>query len=60
MIVRPETAIVRPFIVCGILRGLNFDKHRYDSFIDLQVCLEDFIASFRLCKQMEGMQIAHQ
>jgi len=37
MVVRPETALVRPFVVCAILRGVTLDKHRYASFIDLQV-----------------------
>ncbi|XP_039114555.1 phenylalanine--tRNA ligase beta subunit, cytoplasmic [Dioscorea cayenensis subsp. rotundata] len=34
--VKPETALVRPFVVCAILRGITFDEARYDSFIDLQ------------------------
>jgi hypothetical protein len=37
MVVRPETALVRPFVVCAILRGVRFDSQRYNSFIDLQV-----------------------
>ena len=37
MIVKPETMLVRPFVVCAILRGVTLDKARYDSFIDLQV-----------------------
>lgn len=37
MIVKPETALVRPFVVCAILRGITFNQHRYKSFIDLQV-----------------------
>ena len=37
MVVRPETCLVRPFVVCAILRGVALDKHRYASFIDLQV-----------------------
>ena len=36
MIQRPETMLVRPFVVCAVLRGVKFDKARYDSFIDLQ------------------------
>lgn len=36
MIVKPETVLVRPFVVCAILRGVTLDKHRYNSFIDLQ------------------------
>ena len=37
IIIKPETALVRPFVVCAVLRGVSFDKHRYTSFIDLQV-----------------------
>jgi phenylalanyl-tRNA synthetase beta chain len=36
MIQKPETLLVRPFIVCAVLRGIKFDQARYDSFIDLQ------------------------
>ena len=36
MIQKPETLLVRPFIVCAILRGVKFDEARYNSFIDLQ------------------------
>lgn len=37
MVVRAETALVRPFVVCAVLRGVAFDAARYNSFIDLQV-----------------------
>ncbi len=37
MVVRPEAALVRPFVVCAILRGVTLDPVRYNSFIDLQV-----------------------
>jgi len=37
LIVKPETALVRPYVVAAILRGVTFDPVRYDSFIDLQV-----------------------
>ena len=44
IMVQNETVLVRPFVVCAILRGVTFDQHRYKSFIDLQVsnlvCLE--------------------
>ena len=33
---KPETMLIRPFVVCAVLRGVKFDKARYDSFIDLQ------------------------
>lgn len=36
MVVKPETALVRPFVVCAILRGVALDENRYKSFIDLQ------------------------
>ena len=36
MVVRPETALVRPFVVAAVLRGVAFDPLRYNSFIDLQ------------------------
>ena len=35
-VVRPETLLVRPFVVCAVLRGVTFDAARYNSFIDLQ------------------------
>ena len=34
--VKPETALVRPFVVAAVLRGVRFDATRYKSFIDLQ------------------------
>lgn len=46
MVVRPETALVRPFVVCAILRGVRFDGARYNSFIDLQDKLHQ-----NLCRQ---------
>lgn len=36
MVVHPETALVRPFVVCAILRGIQFNATSYNSFIDLQ------------------------
>ncbi|EFN52909.1 hypothetical protein CHLNCDRAFT_36718 [Chlorella variabilis] len=36
MVIKPETALVRPFVVCAVLRGVRFDPVRYNSFIDLQ------------------------
>ena len=36
MVVHPQVALVRPFVVCAILRGIQFDQQRYNSFIDLQ------------------------
>ncbi len=37
MVVKAETSLVRPFVVCAVLRGVSFDAARYNSFIDLQV-----------------------
>jgi phenylalanyl-tRNA synthetase beta subunit len=34
--VKPETALIRPFVVCAVLRGVTFNESRYNSFIDLQ------------------------
>lgn len=46
MIVRPETTLVRPFVVCAILRGVHFDPERFNSFMDLQDKLHQ-----NLCRQ---------
>ncbi|KAI5074707.1 hypothetical protein GOP47_0010668 [Adiantum capillus-veneris] len=36
MEVKAETAMLRPFVVCAVLRGVTFNQARYNSFIDLQ------------------------
>lgn len=36
LIVKPETAKIRPYIVTAVLRNLYFTKDSYNSFIDLQ------------------------
>eukprot|EP00245_Coleochaete_scutata_P007775 TRINITY_DN23538_c0_g1_i1.p1 TRINITY_DN23538_c0_g1~~TRINITY_DN23538_c0_g1_i1.p1 ORF type:complete len:598 (-),score=118.03 TRINITY_DN23538_c0_g1_i1:79-1872(-) len=36
LVVKPETVLIRPFVVCAILRNVTFDQTRYQSFIDLQ------------------------
>ncbi|KAI7840445.1 hypothetical protein COHA_005871 [Chlorella ohadii] len=46
MTIRQETALVRPFVVCAVLRGVRFDPLRYNSFIDLQDKLHQ-----NLCRQ---------
>ncbi|KAI8464212.1 MAG: hypothetical protein J3K34DRAFT_441251 [Monoraphidium minutum] len=46
LIVKPETALVRPYVVAAVLRGVTFDPVRYDSFIDLQDKLHQ-----NLCRQ---------
>lgn len=37
LVVRPETALIRPYVVAAVLRGVTLDATRYNSFIDLQV-----------------------
>jgi phenylalanyl-tRNA synthetase beta chain len=37
LVVKPETALIRPYVVAAVLRGVTFDATRYTSFIDLQV-----------------------
>lgn len=37
LVVKPETALIRPYVVAAVLRGITFDSARYNSFIDLQV-----------------------
>lgn len=46
MYVKPETALIRPFVVCAILRGVTLNAARYSSFIDLQDKLHQ-----NLCRQ---------
>jgi phenylalanyl-tRNA synthetase beta chain len=36
VIIKKETQLVRPFVVCAILRNIQFDQQSYNSFIDLQ------------------------
>lgn len=36
LFIRPATALVRPFAVAAVLRGIQFTSEIYDSFIDLQ------------------------
>ena len=44
--VKPETALVRPFVVAAVLRGVRLDAPRYASLIDLQDKLHQ-----NLCRQ---------
>ncbi|KAK9860370.1 hypothetical protein WJX84_003650 [Apatococcus fuscideae] len=46
MVVKPETALVRPFVACAVLRGITLDPVRYTSFLDLQDKLHQ-----NLCRQ---------
>ncbi|KAG0262597.1 phenylalanine--tRNA ligase subunit beta [Actinomortierella ambigua] len=36
MIVKPETAQIRPYVVCAVLRNIKFTELNYKNFIDLQ------------------------
>ncbi|XP_050379223.1 phenylalanine--tRNA ligase beta subunit, cytoplasmic [Argentina anserina] len=36
MHVTPETSLIRPHVVCAVLRGVTFTEASYNSFIDLQ------------------------
>ena len=47
MVVETSTAQIRPYVVCGVLRGVNFNKHTYKSFIDLQEKLHQNICRKR-------------
>lgn len=46
MVVERETALIRPFVVAAVLRGVTFERANYDSFIDLQDKLHQ-----NLCRQ---------
>jgi len=45
--VKPETTKIRPFVSCAVLRGVRFNKARYDSFIALQDKLHQNLARQR-------------
>ncbi|KAL2912595.1 phenylalanine--tRNA ligase subunit beta [Polyrhizophydium stewartii] len=45
--VTAETAQVRPYVVGAVLRNITFDKHSYDSFIELQDKLHNNICRKR-------------
>ena len=36
MFVKPSILPIRPYVVCAVLRNINFTQTSYDSFIDLQ------------------------
>jgi phenylalanyl-tRNA synthetase beta chain len=50
--VKPETKAVRPYVVCAILRNINFDVQSYNSFIDLQDKLHQNICRKRTLGSM--------
>jgi phenylalanyl-tRNA synthetase beta chain len=39
MTVKPETGMIRPYVVCAVLRDITFTPDTYQSFIDLQTRL---------------------
>ena len=45
--VKPETAQIRQYFSCAVLRGIKFDQARYDSFIALQDKLHQNLARQR-------------
>ncbi|KAA0159714.1 hypothetical protein FNF28_05774 [Cafeteria roenbergensis] len=47
MTVEPSTALVRPYIVCAVLRGVTFTPASYASFIDLQDKLHQNVCRHR-------------
>ena len=47
MNVHKSTETIRPYVVCGVLRGVKFDIKRYKSFIDLQEKLHQNICRKR-------------
>lgn len=48
LIIKPETAQVRPHCVAAVLRNITFDMERYNSFIDLQEKLHQNICRKRI------------
>ncbi|KAK8714618.1 hypothetical protein V6N13_041969 [Hibiscus sabdariffa] len=48
MHVKKETSLIRPFVVCAVLRGITFDEASYNSFIDLQDKLHQNICRKRM------------
>ncbi|CAN0350370.1 unnamed protein product, partial [Discosporangium mesarthrocarpum] len=36
MVVKAATSIIRPYVVCAVLRGVSLDEKSYASFMDLQ------------------------
>ncbi|KAI8390808.1 beta subunit of phenylalanyl-tRNA synthetase [Radiomyces spectabilis] len=52
IVLTPETANIRPYIVGAILRNITFTQERYDSFIDLQDKLHNNICRKRTLASM--------
>ncbi|KAI9796945.1 MAG: phenylalanine--tRNA ligase subunit beta [Piccolia ochrophora] len=47
MTIHPDTAKVRPYVSCAVLRNIKFTQERYDSFIALQDKLHQNLARQR-------------
>ena len=47
MTVRKSTSRIRPYVVCAVLRDIEFDEISYKSFLDLQAKLHDNICRHR-------------
>lgn len=47
MVVEASTGLIRPYVVCAVLRNVNFDKKIYKSFIELQEKLHQNICRKR-------------
>ncbi|KAJ3054202.1 hypothetical protein HK097_002425 [Rhizophlyctis rosea] len=47
LVVKPETAEIRPYVVAAVMRDITFDEHRYNSFIELQDKLHNNICRKR-------------
>jgi phenylalanyl-tRNA synthetase beta chain len=52
IVVKPETASVRPYVVGCVLRNITFDHKNYNSFIDLQDKLHNNICRKRTLASM--------
>ncbi|KAI9228931.1 MAG: beta subunit of phenylalanyl-tRNA synthetase [Piptocephalis tieghemiana] len=52
LIIKPETARIRPYVVAAILRDVTFTQEAYDSFIDLQDKLHNNICRKRTVVSM--------
>uniref|UniRef100_A0A2P2MTQ4 PhenylalaninetRNA ligase beta subunit cytoplasmic n=1 Tax=Rhizophora mucronata TaxID=61149 RepID=A0A2P2MTQ4_RHIMU len=50
MHVKPETSLIRPYVVCAVLRDITFDEASYNSFIDLQDKLHH-----NICRQYSNL-----
>ncbi len=47
MKVGQETALIRPYVVCAVLRDIKFTRETYDSFIEMQDKLHNGLARHR-------------